>query len=191
MDGPPADDGLSALRDLLHPDETQVDEVWIDDSQLLLTDRRLLVRRAAGEPVLRAIDRVNLGPVETRTVSERAHLRLAAQWGTFGAGMLTAWWFVPFEGLARPVDPPAVEFQALYAAVNTLASMLAYVDEAFLATALLAIGWAVGRSALYLRGRNRVVEVAVAGGDPLRFPAQDSTADQLHGLLGAETTTPE
>jgi len=194
----PADDGEGdrngdtdgELVDLLYEGEQQVDERRVADARVVLTSHRLLVFREQGSPRIRAVDRPNLGEVRMRTESERGHLLSAVQWVLLGGFLLAAWRFVPFDGLVRPVEaPPGTGFGGLFETVNELVSLLAYLDEAFLAAGALALAWAVVRVALYLRGRERALELTVAGEEPIRFPggATDEGAEHLRTLVRQAT----
>lgn len=170
--GPPAGESVD---DLLHEGEHRVDDVTVGDARLVVTSRRLLVRREQGSPRRRAIDRANIGDVRVRTRSTRGYAWSGGQWVFLGGFLLAAWRVVPFGGLVRPVDPPGgTGFDGLFAAVNALVRLLALLDEAFLLGGVAALGWAVLRLAQYVRSRERALEVTVAGEDPLRLPAPAS-----------------
>lgn len=189
-DGGRDENGDADLADLLYEGEQQVDERRVADARVVLTSHRLLVVREQGSPRLRAVDRPNLGEVRTRTESERGHLLSAVQWVLLGGFLLAAWRFVPFGGLVRPVEAPAgTGFGGLFETVNALVALLAYLDEAFLAAGALALAWAVVRVVLYLRGRERFLELTVAGGEPVRFPggATDEEIDHLRSLVRQAT----
>lgn len=186
-------DGSVAVDELLQPGEERSDELCVLNARLVLTDRRLLVIREHDDPPVRAVDRTNLGRVRSRTVSDRHHLASAVQWGGLGVFLLAAWRFVPFEGLDRPVDPPpGAGFQELFETVNTVVAIAGFVDEAFLLVGGLALGWTLARLGLYIRGRQRVLEVSVAGGDSIRLqgPSEEATG-RLRTFLEPVTATSE
>lgn len=167
--------------------ETVADEFYVGDAVVGVTDRRLLVRHDGS---VRAVDLTNVREVDDRTLEDRGRLLTALQWGALGAFLLGAWRFAPLEGLVAPVgQPPGGIFEQLYAAVNTLVDALRYVDEAFLAVGLLSLGWAGWQVVRYVQGRNRVLQVTVAGADPVRLPVpEDSTAsDRLRGAVSARS----
>lgn len=182
------DDGTVA--DLLHDDESRVDGVRVADADVVLTNRRLLVVREQATPRVRAVDRTNLREVRTRTLSERGHLVSAVVWAGLGLFLLGAWLTVPFGALVRPVEPPSgVGFGGLFAAVNAVIALFALLDEAFLAVGVLALGWALLRVVRYVAGRDRVLEVTVAGESPITLPAtaDDETVDRLRTLVSTAT----
>lgn len=186
-----SDTDRAAVREFLYDGESAVGSVRVGDARVVLTTRRLLVIRERTSPRVRAVDRANLGDVRVRSRSDRGSLLVAAQWAGLGAFLLAAWWTVPLEGFVRPVErPPDVGFEGLFAAVNALVAALAFLDEAFLAAGALALGWAVVRLVGYLRGRERVVEVGVAGGDPVTLPPTDGeTVERLRALLSDPAST--
>lgn len=185
---PGSENDETAIADLLYDDESRVDSLRVVDARVVLTTRRLLVVRERASPRVRAVDRANLGTVRTRTTSDRAHLLLAAQWVGLGLFLLAAWRIVPLGEFVRPIDPPpGVGFDGLFAAVNALVALLAFLDEAFLAAGVLALVWAVGRVGRYLSGRERVLEVTVAGESPITLPAtaSEETVDRLRTLVSS------
>lgn len=188
----PGPDNEGTIADLLYADESRVERLRVGDATVVLTTRRLLVVRDRTEGGLRAVDRANLGEVRTRTASDRGHLLLSVQWAGLGLFLLAAWWTVPLGEFVRPVDPPPdVGFESVFAAVNAIVSLLAFLDEAFLAAGVLAVGWAIVRVGRYFRGRKRVLEVTVAGESPISLPAtaDDETVDRLRTLVASATST--
>lgn len=162
--------GHPDVADVLEEGERRVDEVRVGDARVVLTDRRLVVFREAVSPSIRAVDRVNLGDVNNRTKSTPGHLLSAVQWAILGGFLLAAWRLVPFGALVRPVDPPeGTGFGELFEAVNTIVRLMAFLDEAFLAAGVLALAWGAVRVGRYLYGRTRVLEVTVAGEEPITF----------------------
>jgi len=171
----------------LRADERLLEERRVAGTSVSVTDRRVLMcSNDAGD--IRAVDRTNVGAVEFRSSSDRDHLLSAALWAGLGVFLLVGRRFVPAQ-LFRPVDPPSgVGFEALFAAVNRLIALLSYLETAFLVVALLSFARAGYRSLRYVRSRERVLEVAVAGGEPIRFPAADSPeqAAELRSMLAVD-----
>jgi len=163
-----------AIDGMLQSGERRQGTVTVADASLVVTDRRLLVVREQGTPRQRAIDRANVGEIRVRTTSDRGPLWLALQWAVLGGVLLAAWRVVPFEGLVRPIDPrPGTGLEGLFALANELVGLFALLDEAFLLGGALALGWGAVRLAEYVVGRERHLEVAVTGADPVRLPAPD------------------
>lgn len=172
----------------LREGERLTDEFRVGSATVGVTDRRLLVAREGGTPAVRAVDRTNVGSVRQRTLSDRGRLLSAFPWAGLGAFLLAAWRFAPLEGFLAPVEaPPGTGFEGLFETVNTLVELLGYLDEAFLAVGLLAFAWAGFRVVGYLRERRTVLEVAVAGADPIRLPVPDdpTAVDRLRGAVSA------
>ena len=182
--GAAADD---AFRGALRDDETLTETVPVGAAAVGVTDRRLLVRQDAE---IRAVDLTNVRAVRRRTLQDRGRLSAALQWGGLAAVLAVARAFAPLEGLVAPVEPPPDGgFEALYEAVAMLVDALRYLDEAFLAVAILAIAWAGRQLVAFYRTREDVLEITVAGGDPVRLPPPgDPTAvDRLRGAVGARS----
>lgn len=182
-DGHPDGAFAGELRD----GETLTESFTVGAAAVAVTDRRLLVR---DEGTIRAVDRTNVRTVHERVLTNRGRLLSAVQWGGLGAFLLVAWRFAPLEGLVAPVEgPPDAGFEGLYAAVNALVEVLRYVDEAFLVVGLLSFAWTARQLLGYLRERRRVLEVTVAGRDPIRLTVPDdpTATDRLRGAVSARS----
>lgn len=172
-------------------DETVTEEFRVGTAVVGVTDRRLLVRQ---DGTVRAVDLTNVRAVQSRTLQDRGRLFVALQWGLLGAFLLAAWRYAPLDALVAPVDqPPGVGFDRFYAAVNTLVDALRYLDEAFLLVALLSLAWAARQVVGYALGRDTVLEVTVAGADPVHLPdpGDPTVTDRLRGAVSARSGTGE
>ena len=175
-----------SLTEHLLEGEEPLEEQQVAGAPVAVTDRRLLVGRDDWTRDVRAVDLRNVRAVEYRKTGRRGHLLSAALWTGLGLVLVAVSRVVPSEFLSRPVEPiPGAGFESLFEAVDRLVSLLAYLDTAFLLGAALAVGWAGYRVLRYVRSRNRVLEVTVAGSEPIRFPAPDSPeqAEALRGVL--------
>jgi hypothetical protein len=182
--GAAADEGF---RGALRAEETLTETVQVGAAALGVTDRRLLVRQDAE---IRAVDLTNVRAVRRRTLQDRGRLSAALQWGGLAAVLVAARAFAPLEGLVAPVEPPpGGGFEGLYEAVAVLVDALRYLDEAFLAVALLAIAWAGWQLVAFYRTREDVLEITVAGGDPVRLPppGDPTDVDRLRGAVSARS----
>ena len=182
--GAAAADGFrGALRD----DETLTETVQVGAAAIGVTDRRLLVRQDAE---IRAVDLTNVRAVRRRTLQDRGRLSAALQWGGLAAVLVAARAFAPLEALVVPVEPPPDGgFDSLYEAVAVLVDALRYLDEAFLAVALLATAWAGWQLVAFYRNREDVLEITVARGDPVRLPppGDPTDVDRLRGAVGTRS----
>ena len=173
----------------LRDDETLDDAFHVGDATVGVTDRRLLVRQAGRT---RAVDLTNVRRVRERTRQDRRRLVPCLQWVLVAAVLLGAWLFVPLENVSGTVvGTPGGDFVDFYNAVRTLVDLLEYVDEAFLVVGILALGSAGWRLVSFLRDRETVLEVTVAGADPvhLPLPADPTAVDRLRGAVGARSGT--
>lgn len=176
----------------LYEGEKRVDTVTAGDTRLVVTTHRLLVRPEGEASGRRAVDRANVGAVQVQTRSTRGFVWSGLQWGLLGLFLLGAWQVVPFSGLVRPIERPAgAGFGGLFQAAQTLVDLLAFLDEAFLLAGVGAVVWSGVRFAQYVRSRERTLEIAVVGADPVRLPApeNDTTVEQLRELLAAASDT--
>jgi len=173
----------------LRDDETLDDAFHVGDATVGVTDRRLLVRQAGRT---RAVDLTNVRRVRERTLQDRRRLVPCLQWVLVAAVLLGAWLFVPLENVSGTVvATPGGDFVDFYNAVRTLVDLLEYVDEAFLVVGILALGAAGWRLVSFLRDRETVLEIAVAGADPVHLPppADPTAVDRLRGAVGARSRT--
>lgn len=179
------------FRNDLRNGETLADAFHVDDTVVGVTDRRLLVRR---DGATRAVDLTNVRSVRQRTTDEPRRLRQAVQWTVVGVVLVGGWLFAPLDALVQPVEPPqGTGFDGLFETVNRLVDLLGYLDEAFLVGGVLAFLVAGGFVAMYLRRREAVLEITVAGMDPIRIPQpRDATAvDRLRGAVDAHAQSAE
>lgn len=183
MAGTASDDGGPEVT--LRNGEKAIDEAAAGEARFVLTDRRLLVLRAAGTPRRRSVDRDNLGSVGVRSESDRGYLVSAAVWAAVGGFLLAVRQFAPLGVLARPVErPPDVGFEGLFAAADALTDLLGLLPAAFLIGGVLAILWAGVRVGMYVRSRDRFLEIAVVGADPVRLPVpEESELERVRELL--------
>lgn len=173
----------------LYEGEERVDTVTVGDTRLVVTTHRLLIRPEEGGTGRRAVDRANLGAIQVQTRSTRGYIWLGLQWGLVGLFLLGAWQVVPFSALVRSIQQPAgTGFEGLFRAAQTLVDLFARLDEAFLLGGVLALAWAGVRLVQYVRSRDRALEIAVAGADPVRLPVSksDATVERLRELLATE-----
>ena len=187
VDRPRGDSGGVAAH--LLSDERLLEERRVAGAAVGVTDRRLVVCSADGTGDIRAVDRTSVRAVEFRSSNDRDQLLSAALWAGLGVFLLVGGGFLPSGGLFRPVDPPStVGFDGLFEAVNRLIALLSYLDTAFLAVAALSFVWAGYRLLRYVRSRENVLEVAVAGGESIRVPAPDSPeqAAELRSMLAVD-----
>ena len=181
------EDNTDGVAPHLRPDERLLEERRVAGARVGVTDRRVVVRSGGGG-VVRAVDRANVRGAEFRSSGERGHLLSAALWASLGVFLLVGRRLVPAR-VFRPADPPPeVGFEALFAAVNRLIALLSYLETVFLVVAVLSFAWAGYRGLRYVWSRERALEMTVAGGDPIQFPAADSSeqADELGAMLAVD-----
>lgn len=174
----------------LYEGEERVDTVTAGGTRLVVTTHRLLVQSEGDPSGRRAVDRANLGGVQVQIRSTRGYIWSGLQWGLLGIFLLGAWQVVPFGSLVRPVEQPGgAGFDGLFRAARTLVDLFAFLDEAFLLAGVLALVWSGVRFAQYVRSRERTLEIAVAGADPVRLPVpeSDDAVERLRELLATES----
>lgn len=159
-----------------------------------VTTHRLLVLTPDGPGArFRAVDRPNVTGVAVKTDGPTSHRDRGAQAGVVGIGLLLAGAFIDLGGLINPVESPSgVGIGGILSLIDVLIAALDLVDEALTIMGLLAVVVALGSLAWYLRGRERVLEIAVAGRDPYRVPiarTDSPAAERLEAAL-EEAATP-
>jgi len=181
----PSSTGEDPFGDQIRTGEHLEEVLQIGAATVGVTDQRLLVRQ---DDRIRAVDLTNVRAVRHRTIDEKPRLARAAQWTVVALVLLGGWLFAPLDGMTEPIDPPqGTGFDGPFDTVNQLVSVLGYLDEAFLLGGLLAVLPVGGFLLLYVRSREQVLEVTVAGMDPIRLPPpRDTTAvDRLRGAVTA------
>jgi hypothetical protein len=174
----------------LYEGEERVDTVTAGDTRLVVTTHRLLVRPEGDPSGRRAVDRANLGAIQVQARSTRGYIWSGLQWGLLGVFLLGAWQVVPFGSLVRRVEQPdGAGFGGLFRAARTLVDLFAFLDEAFLFAGVFALAWSGVRFAQYVRSRERTLEIAVVGADPVRLPVPetDAAVERLRELLAPES----
>ena len=171
------------VDDLLYDGEAVVETVPVDDGRVVVTTHRLLAWTPAGEGRrLRSVARPNVASVsEAREGGERA-FGVALRAGVVGVVCLVV---APLAA----VDVPDVSGgeAALGGGLDALASLfgaLALLDEALTVAGALALAVAAAAAGWFLRRRERVVRVDVAGEDDVSVRADDP-ASAARGIEAA------
>lgn len=142
----------------------------------------------------RTVDRPNVRDIEAGTSGPTSHRDRSVTAGLGAVALLVSGTLVDLGGLVQPVEAPTgMGLEALFAMIEGLVAALALVDEALILLGLLALLVALGSLAWYLRERNRVIEIHVAGGDSVRVPVGRGGAvevDRLRGALERAATGP-
>ncbi|WP_435196238.1 hypothetical protein [Natronomonas sp. EA1] len=157
--------------DLLYAGETKLLEATVGDTRLVATSHRLLVFGAAYRP----IERPNVGGVRTRTVSETESLSWGGQALVLGVASLAGGVLAPVDGVVGATSIENTAGVPGLGAIQSILSAIALLDEALLLLGVLGVLVGLFGVAMWLASRERVVEIEVAGGDPVQLSG-DATA---------------
>ena len=183
-------DAETALERLCYGGEELREVAVVRSGAVGLTSHRVLVLRPDGPGArFRAVDRPNVTGIAVRTSGPTAHRDRAVTAAVAAGVLLVAGSLIDLGGFVEPVAAPeGMGIGGLLTLVDVLIAALGLLDEALLLIGLGALLWALGFLALYLRGRDRVLEITVAGDDPVRLPVaagETTAADRLQGAMGA------
>lgn len=182
-------DADAALRRWCYGGEELLAAEAVERGAVGVTSHRVLALTPDGAgPRFRAVDRPNVTDIGVRSSGPTDHRARGAQAGVAALALLVAGAVIDLGGLVTPVEPPTgVGVGGLIALVNALLGALALVDEALTLLGLVALVVALASLGWYRSQRERVLEVGVAGGDPVRVPVgrnERTAADRLVQALG-------
>lgn len=141
-----------------------------------VTSHRVLVLTPDGPGRrFRAVDRPNVLGVAAGTSGPTSHRDRGGLTGVAAVVLLVAGRVIDLGGLVQPIEAPAgTGLGGLFALVEGMIATLALVDEALTMLGLVALLVAFGSLGWWLRERDRVIELDVAGGDSVRVPVARS-----------------
>lgn len=180
-------DGASpstTLRSMCYDGERVIEGVGFDEGAVAVTTHRLLSLTPTTDEAgglrgddstegarFRAAALPNVTGVDVESTGRTAHAFRAVRYGLYALVLLAASALLNFDGLIRPIDPPAgTALGPVVGLVSLAAGALALVDDVLLIAGLLVLAAALGFGAWYAHGRRRYVAVEVAGDDPVRLP---------------------
>ena len=173
------DEWSERLEQLLYAGEEIEERVSLGRNEVVVTTHRViaLVPATDGERY-RTVDRPNVTGVTDGADGERGHLRTAAKVGVAAALLLAVDLAVDLRGLVGvpPADAPAGAAGALQTVTSVVAALDALLTLAWALPALVALAYA----ARYVAGRERALEIAVAGAPDVVVPVdEDPPVDRI------------
>lgn len=180
-------DRVDELAALCYAGEELLATAPVEVGAVGVTTHRVLVLRPDGPGArFRSVDRPNVTELAARTSGPTTHRDRAVIGGIVAVALLAAGTLIDLGGIVEPVDAPTGTGSGMLGLVNARVAALGLVDEALLLLGLGVAFASLGSLAWYLYRRDRVLEITVAGGDPIRVPlARDETgvADPLQAAL--------
>lgn len=175
---------IATLEAMCYDGEHVLDTVRVGDAALAVTTHRLLTLAAPDADSVaddsarfRAVHLPNVRGVDVGATGTTAHAYRAARYGVYALVLLVASTIVNLEGAIQPVDAPSGTGLGGIVGFASLASRaLGALDDVLLVLGLLALLVALAFGAYYARGRQRFLEVDVAGADSVRL-ATDGVGD--------------
>jgi hypothetical protein len=182
------------LRGQIDDDETVEGTVEVGPNRVVVTGRRVLsfTPNTKGRN-FRTVERPNVDGVGLRTRSNRRRFWIAAAAGVTALLFLAGWFLFDAAGLfPRGATGRGANALGMGGIVGQMRSLLGLVDALLLWGGILFVVVAVAFVGLYVRSRETVVAVDVAGGSNVDVPV-DSVVDpreaveELRVLLGFPT----
>lgn len=166
------------VDDLLFEGEAVRESVPVGDGRVVVTSHRLLAFTPGtdGENY-RHVDLPNVEGVTVRSAGETGYLEPGAKAAVVGVVLMAAGATVSFDGLLTSVavDPSAAAGSGIggvLGLLDTLTTVLGLLDDAMLVAGALGTVVGLGALGLYLQSRERLLEVEVAGDEPVRLPVE-------------------
>lgn len=172
------DDDDKADPYLLYGGESLVDEASVDTARIAVTTHRVVALTPNGPGArYQTVDRPNVTGVAVQSQGDLEDAVRAIRFGIYSAVLLGAGALIDLDGMIQPVDvPEGTGLGGVIGTVTMITQAFALIDDLLLAAGLVVLPIALFFCARYLRGRERNLEVGVAGDDPLRVPAPDAGA---------------
>jgi hypothetical protein len=173
---------LDRVDDLLYDGETVVERVAVDDGGVVVTTHRVLSFTPERDGAnFRYVDRPNVTGVSASASGEFGFLQQALKAIVVGVVLLIAGQTVSFDSLVAGVtiDSSAAQvgMGGMLGMLSSFLQLMAQLDELMTMFGALAVILAMVIFAVYLLTRDRVLVIAVAGGDDILVPAPKETAE--------------
>jgi hypothetical protein len=185
-------DWVERADGLLYEGESVQEEVRVGTGGVVVTSHRLLAFTPDGEGAnYRQVDRPNVEGAEYRTSGTFWFLEQAVKALVVGAVLLVAGLTVSLDGMVSGISldsggaASAVGIGGMLGLLRTMLSLLAQLDDVMRILGGLALAAGVVVLGVYFRSRERVLVVAVAGGDDIELPAPEDehAVGQLRAAL--------
>jgi len=193
---------VEQVESLLYDGESVQEQFPIGAGGVVVTSHRLLAFTPDREgPNYRQVDRPNVEGTEIRTVGEFGFLQQAVKALVVGAVLLAAGMTVSIEGMVEGVSlegggtASAVGIGGMLGLLQSVLDLLAQLDDLMRIFGALALAFGGVVLGVYLWSRERLLVVAVAGGDDIELPVpgDEDVVDRLQVALsrdGASTEAP-
>ena len=187
-------DWAEQAEELLYDGESIQERVSVGTGGVVVTTHRLLAftpDRAGAN--FSQVDRPNVDGVEVRTGGEFRFLERAVKAIVVGVALLVAGFTVSLDGMVEGISlesggaASAVGIGGMLGLLGTMLGLLARLDDLMRLFGGLALAFGAVVLAVYLWSRERLLVVAVAGGDDIELAAPDDEAalDRLRAALGS------
>lgn len=185
-------DPADELAALCYGGETLLEVAVVEGGAIGVTSHRLLALTPDGSGArFRAVDRPNVTGLTAGTDGPTGLRDRSAKAGVVAVALLFGAAVIDLGGLVEPPTATGGGLGGLFGLLDLFVTALGLVDEALAIGGLVALAVALGSLGWYLRERDRVIEVGVAGDDPVRVPIARGEADVAGGLDTAlESATP-
>ncbi|WP_324665153.1 hypothetical protein [Haloarcula sediminis] len=187
-------DWIEQADGLLYDGESVQERVPVGAGGVVVTSHRLLAFTPDREGAnFSQVDRPNVDGVEVRTGGEFRFLERAVKAIVVGVALLVAGFTVSLDGMVEGVSlesggaGSAAGIGRMLGLLGTMLDLLARLDDLMRVFGGLALAFGAVVLAVYLWSRERLLVVAVAGGDDIELAAPDDEAalGRLRTALGS------
>ncbi len=190
-------DWAEQVDGLLYDGESIQERVPVGAGGVVVTTHRLLAFTPDREGAnFSQVDRPNVEGVDIRTGGEFHFLERAVKAIVVGVALLAAGFTVSLDGMVGGISlesggaASAVGIGGMLGLLQTMLGLLAQLDDLMRVFGGLALAFGAVVLAVYLWSRERLLVVAVAGGEDIELAAPDDEAalDRLRTVLGSAPT---
>ena len=185
-------DWVERADELLYDGESIRETVPTGSGAVVVTTHRLLAFTPDRDgPNYHQVDRPNVDGAEIRTTGELQFLQQAVKALVVGAVLVAAGMTVSLDGMVSGISlggggtASAVGIGGMLGLLQSMLSLLAQLDDLMRIFGGLALAFGAVVLAVYLWSRERVLVVAVAGGDDIELtaPGDETAVDQLQAAV--------
>jgi hypothetical protein len=176
--------------DLLYDGESIDERIDVARATVVVTSHRVLAFTPESDGSnFQQVDRPNVTGVTLRSGGEPKFLRQAGKAAIYGLILVVAGLLLPIDDVLSGVGLPSTSGQlgigGIMGMFEQMLSLLRNLDDVMRLIGALLLLFAIVPMGVYLWTREEVLEIAIAGEDPIRVPAPEIDGDAIAERLEA------